>query len=173
MADDRNAPLTKGDLLEALGVVVTQIRQEIKHEIGQVRYEIKQEIAELRTEMKREIAQLRAEMSEQISRLRTEMSEQIAQLRAEMSEQISQLRTEMSEQIAQLRAEAQHQYEDLIEKIRDSQTETLKAFYSYAQTTDIKLKDGAAADASLRERVAIIESRLLEVERRLLMPPQP
>jgi len=138
MADDRNAPLTKGDLLEALSVVVTQIRQEIKQEITQLRVEIKQEIAELRAEMKQEIAQLRAEMAQQI---------------------------------AQLRAEAQHQYDDLVEKIRDSQAETLKAFYSYAQTTDIKLRDSATADASLRERVAIIESRLLEVERRLLMPP--
>jgi cell division septum initiation protein DivIVA len=128
MADDRNAPLTKGDLLEALNVVVTQLRQEIKNEIAQLRAEMKQEIAQLRAEMKQEIAQLRAE--------------------------------------------AQHQYDHLMEAIRDSQTEALKAFYSYAQTTDIKLKDSAAADASLRERVAIIESRLLEVERRLLMPPQ-
>jgi hypothetical protein len=102
----------------------------------------------------------------------TQLRREIRALRAEVNQEIAQLPPEIQQEIAQLRSEMQHQYDDLLEKIRDSQTETLKAFYSYAQATDVKLNDGAAADAE-PSRLAIIESRLLEVERRLLMPPQP
>jgi hypothetical protein len=47
MADDRSAPLTKGDLLEAL----TQLRQQMTQEIGELRAEMKQKMAQLRAEM--------------------------------------------------------------------------------------------------------------------------
>jgi cell division septum initiation protein DivIVA len=112
-------------------------------------------------------------LSAAVTQLRQELKQDIAELRAEVKQDIAELRAEMKQDIAQLRSEMQHQYDDLMERIRDSQTETLKAFYSYAQTTDLKLKEGARVDVGLQERITIIESRLLEVERRLNMPPQP
>ena len=53
----------------------------------------------------------------------------------------------------------------------DNQTELLKAFYGFATSTDVKLKDGEQSDAMLRQRLSTVESRLLEVEKRLNMPP--
>ncbi|MCX6626225.1 MAG: hypothetical protein NTW28_01160 [Candidatus Solibacter sp.] len=73
--------------------------------------------------------------------------------------------------LLQLRSEMQHHFDDLKETMRDGQTEILKAFYGYAQTTDAKLKEGEQSDIALRQRLTAVESRILEVEKRLNMPP--
>jgi uncharacterized protein YicC (UPF0701 family) len=85
---------------------------------------------------------------------------------------LEELRQEIKQEGSQLRTDMQHQYDDLKETMRDVQTEILKAFYGYTQTTDAKLNEGEVADAAIRQRVTILESRLLEVEKRLNMPPQ-
>jgi hypothetical protein len=73
--------------------------------------------------------------------------------------------------LQQLRGEMNHQFDDLKETVRDIQTEILKAFYGYTQTTDAKLKESDQADYALRQCLTVVESRLLEVEKRLNMPP--
>lgn len=59
----------------------------------------------------------------------------------------------------------------LKEAYRDGQTELLKAFYSYAQSTDLNLKEVQTSDIFLRERLNVLESRITDVEKRLNMPP--
>ena len=59
----------------------------------------------------------------------------------------------------------------LTETIRDTQTELLKAFYNYAQTSDERIASTEAETASVKKRLAILESRIKEVEKRLNMPP--
>jgi hypothetical protein len=88
-------------------------------------------------------------------------------LRAELQDQAAQLRAEQQ----QFRAEVHHSYDDLKETMRDGQTELLKAIYNYVETTDLKLRDGQATDASLRDRMSVLERRLTDVEKRLNMPP--
>ena len=73
--------------------------------------------------------------------------------------------------VEQLRTEMNHQYDDLKETLRDVQTEILRAFYGYTQTADAKLKEGEQSDIALRQRLTAVESRILEVEKRLNMPP--
>ncbi len=73
----------------------------------------------------------------------------------------------------QLRSEFQHGFDDLKETLRDVQTELLKAFYSFAQSTETKLKESELADFMLRQRLTAVEARLLEVEKRLNFPNQP
>jgi|GEM_PF-618846 uncharacterized protein YicC (UPF0701 family) len=106
-----------------------------------------------------------------VEQLRTEMNHQSDQLRGEMNHQYDQLRGEMNHQYDQLRGEMQHQYDDLKETLRDSETRLLQAFYGYTQTTDAKLKEGEQSDIALRQRLTAVESRILEVEKRLNMPP--
>jgi hypothetical protein len=60
----------------------------------------------------------------------------------------------------------------VVETMRDVQTEVLTAFYGYTQTTDAKLKEGEQADIGLRQRLTAVESPVLEVEKRLNMPPE-
>jgi len=61
--------------------------------------------------------------------------------------------------------------ERLTEAFRDVQTELLKAFYSFASTTDAKLKDAETSDIALRQRLSVLETRMTEVEKRLNFPP--
>ena len=61
----------------------------------------------------------------------------------------------------------------LVEVFRDGQTEGLKAFYAYAESTDLKLRDSAATDANLRERLSVVERRLTDLERKVSFPNQP
>ena len=109
---DRNAPATKGDLLD-------------------LREATKRDLLDPREETKGDLQHLREETTGDLQRLR----------------------------------------EDLLEGMRDMQTEMLKAFYSFAQTTDLKLKEGEVADFGLRQRMSVIESRVTEIERRLNLPP--
>ena len=77
---------------------------------------------------------------------------------------LEELRAEIRNDMTELRA-------GLTEQMRDMQTEMLRAFYSYAQRADAKLKEGEIADFTIRQRVTVVESRLTEIEKRLNLPP--
>jgi hypothetical protein len=48
---------------------------------------------------------------------------------------ITELRSEMKQDIEQLRSEVNHGYNDLVERMADSETRLLKAFYDFAKAT--------------------------------------
>ncbi len=99
--------------------------------------------------------------------LRSDVRSELAQVRSEARSEFAQVRSEME----QLGSEVHHGYDDLKETMRDVQTEILQAFYGYTQTTDAKLREGEQSDMALRQRLTAVESRILEVEKRLNMPP--
>lgn len=74
--------------------------------------------------------------------------------------------------LQQFRSEFQHGFDDLKKTVRDVETELLKAFYAFAQSTDAKLKESEISDMLLRQRLTAVEFRLTEVEKRLNLPPQ-
>jgi chromosome segregation ATPase len=74
--------------------------------------------------------------------------------------------------LAHLRAEMNHQYDDLKETLRDSETRLLQAFYGYAESNRKRIGQVEAETAILASRMGTLEERLLEVEKRLNMPPQ-
>jgi hypothetical protein len=59
----------------------------------------------------------------------------------------------------------------LKEVIWDAQNELLKSFYGFMQTVQARFKEQDDADAALRRRIGILEERILEIEKRLNMPP--
>ncbi len=61
--------------------------------------------------------------------------------------------------------------DELVEAFRDSQTEILTAFYGFSQTIQDRFKENDQTEASLKRRLTTIESRLLEIEKRLNLPP--
>ena len=65
--------------------------------------------------------------------------------------------------------------EDVQEMVRDSQTEILKAFHPYQAGQEIRLRTLEVklsnTDSGVTERMAILEHRLAEIERKLLMNP--
>ena len=55
--------------------------------------------------------------------------------------------------------------------IRDFEAHVLEAFYVYAETSQRRLTIVEREISALKDGVAIVESRLTEVEKRLNMPP--
>ena len=59
----------------------------------------------------------------------------------------------------------------LEEKIRDSRTEVLKGIYHVAETVQNRLSVQEAVTTSVQTRMGILEARMLEIEKRLNIPP--
>ena len=116
---------------------------------------------------RQDLEQLRTDMEQ----MRSATHQDIEQLRSETKQGVEQLRSETKQGMEQLRSEFHHGFDDLRETMRDGQTEILRAFYGYAQTTDVKLKEAETSDIGLRHRLTVVEERLLEVEKRLNFPP--
>ena len=60
---------------------------------------------------------------------------------------------------------------DVLEAVRDIETKLLNAFYGYAKSNDARVLQTEANETVLRTRMATLESRVMEVERRLNIPP--
>ena len=102
-----------------------------------------------------------------LSDLKVELKGDIAGL----NEKIEVLRSEVSEKIEVLRSEVSHGYNDIVERIDDGKTELLKAFYSYATGNNKRVAELEGNEGAFRSRLATIEDRILEVEKRLNIPP--
>jgi hypothetical protein len=61
--------------------------------------------------------------------------------------------------------------EALTEVMRDGQTETLKAFYGFVESVQTRFRAQDDTEAGLKKRLTVLEERVLEVEKKLLMPP--
>ena len=57
------------------------------------------------------------------------------------------------------------------EIVRDSETRLLNAFYTFAESNQKRPTENERDSSGLKDRLAIVESRLTEVEKRLNMPP--
>lgn len=95
----------------------------------------------------------------------------LVDLETRLTERLEQSERRLTEQQEMLRAESNHSYHDIIERISDSETRLLKAFYTYAQATNQRVTELEGNEAAIRSRLATLEDRILEVERRLNMPP--
>ena len=84
---------------------------------------------------------------------------------------LTAVETRLEQKMEMLRSEMNHQYNDLVERISDGQTEILKAFYSYAEGNNKRVAVLEGDGSAVRSRLAIIEDRILAVEKRLNMPP--
>jgi len=73
--------------------------------------------------------------------------------------------------VEQLRSEMHHQYDDLKKTIRDSETKLLKAFYAFAESNQQRLAQVEGTTNGVIARLVTLETRILEVEKRLNMPP--
>jgi hypothetical protein len=67
--------------------------------------------------------------------------------------------------------DVQEAKDELMEGMRGIETKLLEAFCGYAKSNDGRVLEVEANEAVLRTRLATLESRLTEVERRLKTPP--
>jgi len=73
--------------------------------------------------------------------------------------------------VGALKADMEELRDGLQERIQDAETKLLTAFYDFAKAHQQRISQLEGNDATLTRRVAGIEDRLLEVEKRLNMPP--
>ncbi len=78
---------------------------------------------------------------------------------------------DLKTQMVQLHSEMSHIHNDLVERIADGETRVLKAFYNFAESNQKRLAEIDSENAAIRSRLGSVETRLLEVEKRLNMPP--
>jgi cytidylate kinase len=93
--------------------------------------------------------------------------------KAELREAIATAKTEI---IAEVVAKVVGEMRDIVaEIVRDSQTKILRAFLTYQENNDLRLRTIEAKvanlDTGLSERVNNVERRLWEIEKRLLLNP--
>ena len=108
-------------------------------------------------------ARLKAEISgvdSKISGLETRLTGEISGVDSKISGLETRLKGEMSEVEARL-----------TEKMRDMQTELLHAFYGFTESVQSRFRAQDDTESGLKHRLTVLETRLLEVERRLNMPP--
>ncbi len=61
--------------------------------------------------------------------------------------------------------------EELLEAIHDTETRLLRAFYNFAETNQKRLAEVERTELVIVDRLATMERRLTEVEKRLNLPP--
>jgi predicted S18 family serine protease len=92
----------------------------------------------------------------------------VQSLRSEVRDDIRSLRSEVK---AEIEAVENRVVERLLEAIQDAGTRVLNAFYGYAQTNQKRMALLEGTDSNMISRLGTIESRVLEIEKRLNMPP--
>jgi hypothetical protein len=96
--------------------------------------------------------------------LRTELKGDMSSLRNELKGDMSSLRDEVKGDIGSVR-------DELIEAIHDGQTALLKAFYGFSETVRNRFQEQDQTEVSLKRRMSTLEDRMVEIEKRLNMPP--
>jgi DNA repair exonuclease SbcCD ATPase subunit len=99
------------------------------------------------------------------------LDRKIDHLDQKLERKIEQLDQKIDRKIEQLRSEVNHGYNELTETIRDSETKLLQAFYGYAASNDKRLTQNEANVAVFLSRISTLESRVMEIEKRLNFPP--
>ena len=94
--------------------------------------------------------------------------------RAELREELTALESRLQAELAALESRLESRLEDrLLGRMRDMETALLTAFHSYSRGVSVRFKkieaDVTNIDTATTARLAAIEDRLMEVERRL--PP--
>ena len=74
---------------------------------------------------------------------------------------INELREQMDGQITEIRGQITGVRDQLVEQMRDMQTEVLRAFHDWARPVEIKLR----AIPPIDERLGLIEERVSRLER--------
>jgi len=89
--------------------------------------------------------------------------------KGDLESALTNLREELRQE---MRSSRQELRDELIEAMRDTETRLLQAFYGYAESNRKRVGQLDADTAILASRIGTLEDRLLQVEKRLNIPPQ-
>ena|SRR5689334_16435481 len=80
------------------------------------------------------------------------------------------LKAGIEERMDLLRSDLAQALDKLREALRETNSELLKFFYNYAVGNDTRLAETEAESAAIKKRIAALETRITELERRLIGP---
>ncbi len=116
----------------------------------------------------------RTELKEELTLFKTELKAELgAELRAEWRADMAEMEERLSQRFqGGLDACEQRMIDTMRELLDDRETRLLNAFYGWAEGTGQHLRQIDVNEASLNTRVASLENRVFEVEKRLMnLPP--
>ena len=120
----------------------------------------KGDLAEVRLEMKGDLAEVRAEMKGGLA----EVKGDLAEVRSELKRDLVDFKVEVN-----MRFEAfEHRMGQFLS---DMEARIITSNYRLAESMNQRIKQGEGNQAAFNARLATLEERLLEVEKRLNMPP--
>jgi predicted RNA-binding protein len=91
---------------------------------------------------------------------------------AELVEALATQKLEFRDELHEaLRTTKDDILEAVQEYVRDAQTEILKAFLPYQEGQNIRLRTLENVGTGISERIAVVERRLAEIEKKLLLHP--
>jgi hypothetical protein len=132
-------------------MAINDDRPATKRDLDELRTASRTDLDELRVELR---AATKRDLDELRTATRTDLDELRVELRTATKTDLDGLRTE-------LRTEVTHLHDDLVEKMRDMQTEVLRAFHSWASPLEIRMR----ALPQLDERLSLLEERVSRIER--------
>ena len=95
----------------------------------------------------------------------------LADLKADLKADLRDLELRLDARFeGRMDAQEQRLRDHVGDVVRDSETRMLQAFYSFAETNNRRLVQTEAGDVVLATRVATLEGRVLEIEKRLNLP---
>ena len=117
---------------------------------------------------KADLNQLGEKLGADLNRLEEKLGADLNQVRDQLRSEFQHGLNQLGDQ---LRSEFQHGFDHLSESIHDSETRLLKAFYTFAESNQQRLSQVEGNTTAVIARLATLETRITEVEKRLNMPP--
>jgi len=115
-------------------------------------------------EMDRRFGEMDHRLDQQFDQI-AQRFDQIDQRFREVYERIDAVQASMFQRVDEMAASLEEQF-------RAQQTEVLKAAFTMQEQIGIRMREYDGGLGSVRERMTVVERRLFEIEKRLLMPPQ-
>jgi len=88
---------------------------------------------------------------------------------------LEELKAELKAEIGRLDQRIEHQSDQLLEAMRDMQTELLRAFGPFQEVVNLRIRTVEANTSNdsvaVKARLDIVERRLFQIERKLLLEP--
>ena len=117
---------------------------------------------------KKDLEELKAELKADMGRLEEG-------LRADMGRMEVGLKADMGRMEVELKADMGRTEDRLIEKMRDMQTELLRAFGPFQEVVNLRIRTVEANTSNdsvaVKARLDIVERRLFQIEKKLLLDP--
>jgi len=121
-----------------------------------------------RRELQEALHGLEARLDAKLEALEARLDAKLEALEARIDAKLDALEARID---AKLDAKLDALKDSLQEAIRDAQTEMLRGFAAYAEANQIRVRQLEIGQSAVNLRMDVMERRLLEIEKRLMMNP--